>query len=202
MNAWGIVVAAGSGTRFGREKHDLLLDSRPLWQWARGCLLDGGVSEVVVVGPIEGGVPGGERRRDSVAAGLARVPASVSAVVVHDAVRPLASADLVRQVLARLARGDVVGVVPGIPVRDTLKEIEGDRVVATTTRERLIGVQTPQAFLAAPLRAAHAADEADVSDDAVLLERIGEPVAWVEGDPRNLKVTYPDDLRVLEAFLA
>ena len=201
MNAWGIVVAAGRGTRFGREKHDLLLGNRPLWQWAKQCLIDGGVSEVVVVGPVEGGVPGGERRRDSVVAGLARIPESVPAVVIHDAVRPLAGSHLVRLALDRLAVGDVAGVVPGIPIRDTLKETASDRIVATIDRDRLIGVQTPQAFLAGRLRAAHAADQEDASDDAVLLERVGEPVAWVEGDPRNLKVTYPDDLRVLEAFL-
>jgi 2-C-methyl-D-erythritol 4-phosphate cytidylyltransferase len=120
--------------------------------------------------------------------------------VIHDAVRPLAGPDLVRLILDRLAVGDVAGVVPGIPIRDTLKETEGDQIVATVDRNRLIGVQTPQAFLTGPLRAAHEANQEDASDDAVLLERIGEPVAWVEGDPRNLKVTYPDDLRVLEAL--
>jgi 2-C-methyl-D-erythritol 4-phosphate cytidylyltransferase len=121
MRAWGIVVAAGRGTRFGRAKHDLLLGNRPLWQWARNCLLDGGLAEVIVVGPVEGGIGGGERRRDSVAAGLVHVPDSVPAVVVHDAVRPLATSSLVRQLLERLAGGDVAGVVPGIPIRDTLK---------------------------------------------------------------------------------
>jgi len=155
----------------------------------------------VVVGPVPGGIPGGDRRRDSVAAGLALIPESVAVVVVHDAARPLASADLVGRVLERLAVGDVAGVVPGIQVRDTLKRIEGDRVVATMDRDTLISVQTPQAFLVAALRAAHAADDEDASDDAMLLERAGEAVAWVEGDPGNLKVTYPDDLRVLEAMV-
>ena len=201
MTTWGIVVAAGRGTRFGRAKHELRLNDRPLWEWARRSLYEGGVSDVVVVGPVPGGIPGGDRRRDSVAAGLALIPESVAVVVVHDAARPLASADLVGRVLERLAVGDVAGVVPGIPVRDTLKRIEGDRVVATMDRDTLISVQTPQAFLVAALRAAHAADDEDASDDAMLLERAGEAVAWVEGDPGNLKVTYPDDLRVLEAMV-
>ena len=63
------------------------------------------------------------------------------------------------------------------------------------------GVQTPQAFLIAPLRAAHAANDEDAPDDAMLLERAGEAIAWVEGEPDNLKITYPDDLRVMEAMV-
>ena len=105
------------------------------------------------------------------------------------------------RVLNRLAVGDVAGVVPGVPVRDTLKQVDEGRIVGTIDRAPLIIVQTPQAFLAASLRAAHAADREDVSDDAMLLERAGEAVAWVEGDPGNLKVTYPDDLRVMEAMV-
>ncbi|MDH5616134.1 MAG: 2-C-methyl-D-erythritol 4-phosphate cytidylyltransferase [Acidimicrobiia bacterium] len=201
MTAWGIVVAAGRGSRFGGPKHEVELLGRPLWDWARRSLLEGGVSEVVVVGSVPGGVPGGERRRDSVAAGLAVIPEAVSAIVIHDAARPLAGSCLVSRVLERLAVGDVAGVVPGIPVRDTLKQVEGGRVVATIDRAPLISVQTPQAFLANALRKAHAADHGEASDDAMLLERVGELVAWVEGDPANLKVTYPDDLSVLEAMV-
>ena len=201
MTVWGIVVAAGRGSRFGKAKHELRLRGRPLWEWARRSLLDGGVTEVTVVGPVPDGIPGGDRRRDSVAAGLALIPEEVGAVVVHDAARPLATADLVGRILDRLAVGDVAGVVPGVPVRDTLKQVLEGRVVATVDRDRLISVQTPQAFLVAPLRAAHVADDEDASDDAVLLERSGEAIAWVEGEPGNLKVTYPDDLRLLEAMV-
>lgn len=202
MIAWGVVVAAGRGTRFGGDKHEVLLGGRPLWEWARTALLEGGVSEVVVVGSVPDGIPGGDRRRDSVAAGLAAIPTSVSAVVVHDAARPLAGPGLVGRVLDRLAVGDVAGVVPGVAVRDTLKQVEDDRVVRTVDRGPLISVQTPQAFLVEALRAAHAADDGDASDDAMLLEKAGEAVAWVEGDPANLKVTYPDDLLVLEAMVS
>lgn len=201
MTAWGIVVAAGTGSRFGQPKHALLLQGRPLWEWARHSLLEGGVSDVVVVGSVPGGIPGGRRRRDSVAAGLGMVPESIQAVVIHDAARPLADPALVVRVLQRLAVGDVAGVVPGVPVRDTLKRVEEDRVVATMDRDDLISVQTPQAFVTAALRAAHASDDADASDDAVLLERAGASVAWVAGDPGNLKVTYPGDLRILEGMI-
>jgi len=201
MTVWGIVVAAGIGSRFGKPKHELQLAGRPLWDWARRSLLEGGVGEVVVVGSVPGGVPGGERRRDSVAAGLAMIPDSISTVVVHDAARPLAGPDLVGRVLERLAVGDVAGVVPGVPVRDTLKRVDDGNVVDTIDRESLISVQTPQAFWTATLRAAHATDGDDAPDDASLLERSGETVAWVVGDPGNLKVTYPADLHVLEAMI-
>ena len=201
MNAWGIVVAAGSGTRYGGPKHDVQLQGRPLWEWARRSLLEGGVTEVVVVGSVPGGIPGGERRRDSVAAGLAKIPEGADAIVVHDAARPLAGPELVGRVLERLAAGDVAGVVPGVRVRDTLKMVEGDSVVMTVDRDPLISVQTPQAFRASVLRAAYAAGYDDASDDAGLLERIGATVAWIGGDPGNLKVTYPADLQILEAML-
>jgi 2-C-methyl-D-erythritol 4-phosphate cytidylyltransferase len=201
MNAWGIVVAAGSGTRYGGPKHDVQLQGRPLWEWARRALIEGGVAEVVVVGSVPGGIPGGERRRDSVAAGLAMIPEGADAIVVHDAARPLAGPELVGRVLERLATGDVAGVVPGVRVRDTLKMVEGDSVVMTVDRDPLISVQTPQAFRASVLRAAYAADHDDASDDASLLERIGATVAWTAGDPGNLKVTYPADLQILEAML-
>ena len=201
MTAWGIVVAAGSGSRYGGPKHDLQLQGKPLWEWSQRSLLEGGVAEVVVVGPVPGGVPGGDRRRDSVAAGLTMIPAAADTVVVHDAARPLAGPELVGRVLERLAIGDVAGVVPGLRVRDTLKMVDGDKVVMTVDRDPLISVQTPQAFRTSVLRAAYAADDDDASDDALLLERIGETVAWVAGDPGNLKVTFPADLQILEGMI-
>lgn len=200
MTAWGIVVAAGTGARFGAPKHRLRLAGRPLWQWARDALLEGGVTQVVVVGPVEGGVAGGERRRDSVAAGLQALPDGIPFVLVHDAARPLAGPALVRRVIDRLMIGDVAAVVPGIPVRDTLKSVAGDTVVETVERVDLITVQTPQGFVTSELIAAHARDDDDASDDALLIERQGGTVVWVAGEPTNLKVTYPEDLRVVEAL--
>lgn len=200
--AWGVVVAAGRGRRFGGHKQVAELEGRPLWQWARQALLEGGVEEVVMVGPVPGGVPGGRRRRDSVAAGLERVPEGAAWVLVHDAVRPLASPDLVRRVLERLEVGDVQGVVPGIPVRDALKRVEGEWVVATADRAGLVAVQTPQGFPPEVLRDAHRRSDEDAPDDAALVERAGGKVAVIEGEIANVKITYPDDLRLAEAFLA
>lgn len=201
MIAFGIVVAAGSGERFGRPKALVELAGIPLWQRARDALVAGGCSEVVVVGDVPGGVPGGSRRRDSVAAGLAQAPPGTTHVLVHDAARPLASPDLVAAVIDRLRVGDVAAVVPAIAVRDTIKRVDGDRVVGTVDRSDLVVVQTPQGFEIAALRAAHAVDDADASDDALLVERAGGEVAVVAGEAENLKITYPGDLAVARALL-
>ncbi len=201
MSVWGIVVAAGEGRRFGGPKHARLLAGKPLWEWGRDALSEGGADGVVVVGDVPGGVPGGERRRDSVAAGLAAVPQAADLVVVHDAARPLASADLVRRVVARLGEGGADAVVPVLPVRDTLKEVEGGRVTRTVERAGLVAVQTPQGFVADALRRAHDAGDEEATDDAQLVERIGGAVATVPGEPSNLKVTFPDDLATLAALV-
>ncbi len=201
MTWWGVVVAAGAGRRFGGPKHGQLLAGKPLWEWARASLEEAGAAGVVIVGDVPGGVPGGARRRDSVAAGLAELPAVVETVLVHDAARPLATAALAARVAARLEAGDADGVVPVLAVRDTVKEVDGDRVVRTVDRSRLVTVQTPQAFRLDALRAAHDAVSGDAPDDGWLLEEAGRRVATVPGDPRNLKVTYPDDLAVLAALL-
>jgi len=197
--AHGVVVAAGSGERFGAPKGPVVLGGRLLWERARDTLLEGGVASVVVVGP--GGIPGGARRRDSVAIGLAALPADAEIVLVHDAARPLATPALCRRVLERLAAGGVDGVVPGIPVRDTLKRVDADRVVGTVDRAGLVAIQTPQGFVVESLRAAHAANDDDASDDAVLVERWGGAVAMVPGEEANLKITFPADLALAEGLL-
>ena len=197
---WGILLAAGRGTRFGRPKHNLELHDVPLWQWAQRALVDGGVGELVVVGDVDGAVPGGDRRRDSVAAGLAQIPVEDGLVLVHDAARPLLTPDVVQRVIARLLVGDVAGVIPAVPVRDTIKRVERERVVETVERLDLVAVQTPQGFDIQTLRAAHAASAVEATDDASMVESIGRSIAIVEGDPMNLKVTYPEDLLLIEAL--
>jgi 2-C-methyl-D-erythritol 4-phosphate cytidylyltransferase len=201
VSFWGIVPAAGEGRRFGRSKHELLLAGIPLWQWARDCLLAAGAEEVVVVGAVPGGITGGVRRRDSVAAGLAAVPGHVAHVLVHDAARPLASADLAGVVVARLGRGDCAAVVPVVPVRDTIKSVDGEWVTATLDRSSLVRVQTPQGFTADALRDAHRVFPEDVTDDAALIERAGGRVAVVPGEQDNLKITFPEDLGHIEETL-
>ncbi len=151
---------------------------------------------MVVVGDVPGGVPGGERRIDSVRNGLDHVPPTVEFVLVHDAARPLTDPKLVVRVIDRLRAGDVAGVVPAVPVADTLKYIAGDEVVETVDRSSLVAVQTPQGFRTEILRKAHAAARADATDDAMLVEAIGERVVTIPGDRANIKVTYLEDLEL------
>jgi 2-C-methyl-D-erythritol 4-phosphate cytidylyltransferase len=196
----GIVVAAGRGERFGRAKAGVEVGGTPMWQRGARLLEAAGAGRVVVVGEVPGGVPGGDRRRDSVANGMAALGEGFDYVLIHDAARPLASAELATRVVERLRRGDVDAVIPVVPVRDTLKRVAGDRVEGTVDRSRLVAAQTPQGFRFAALAAAQAADPGDAGDEAALIERAGGSVAAVPGDPANLKVTYPEDLAVIEAL--
>lgn len=143
--------------------------------------------------------PGGERRRDSVFAGLRAIEAEQT-VLIHDAVRPFATAALAARVGARAAEGRAV--VPGIRIRDTLKEVDDGRVVATVERDRLVAVQTPQGFPVEVLRDAHRADGEDATDDAALVERLGHPVTWIEGERMNRKLTDADDWVWAEGVVA
>ena len=117
-------------------------------------------------------------------------------VLVHDAARPLVTDAVIERVLAPLSEG-WDGVVPGLPVADTVKSVDGDRIVGTAPREKLVAVQTPQAFPVATLRDAYAGDLADATDCASLVESRGGRVKWVEGDPRLLKVTTRADLELV-----
>jgi 2-C-methyl-D-erythritol 4-phosphate cytidylyltransferase len=119
---------------------------------------------------------------------------------VHDAARPLATDALFAAVIGAVRDG-ADGAVPGLPVADTIKRVDGERVVETVPREELVAVQTPQAFRAGALRAAHR-DRADGTDDAALVERDGGKVVVVAGDPANVKVTGPDDLELIVAMRA
>ena len=146
-------------------------------------------------------VTGGATRAESVRSALGDVGENALVVLVHDAARPLVSDEIVERVLAPLSQG-YDGVVPALPVPDTLKRVEEGIVVETVPRARLFGAQTPQAFLATPLRGAYDDDISDATDCASLVERRGGRIAVVEGDPRLLKVTTPADLSLVEALLA
>lgn len=193
---WTIVVAGGTGQRFGRPKQYEPVGGRRVIDWSAEVARS--VSDgVVLVVPAadaerEQGVPGGATRSESVRAGLAAVPAEATIVCVHDAARPFASAALFAAVVAAVQSG-ADGAVPGLPVTDTIKVVEGARVVATLDRSRLVAVQTPQAFRADALRRAHGAG-GDQTDDAALVEALGGTVVVVPGEPDNRKITHPEDL--------
>ncbi|MEZ5115966.1 MAG: 2-C-methyl-D-erythritol 4-phosphate cytidylyltransferase [Candidatus Nanopelagicales bacterium] len=149
-------------------------------------------------------VPGGATRQDSVAHALLALPADVEVVLVHDAARPLVPVGLVEAVAQAVLAGQDA-VVPGLPVADTVKQVDGDDdVVATLDRAALRAIQTPQGFRRSVLQAAHAAAGGDdpATDDAGLVERTGVRVRVVPGHAEAFKVTRPLDLVLAEAVLA
>ena len=190
------MVGGGSGRRFGTPKQYEVIGSTRVID--RSVAVARSVSDgvVVVVPPQdaarEGAVAGGATRSDSVRAGLAAVPADATIVLVHDAARPLASVELYRRAIAAVHDG-ADAAIPGIPVTDTIKVVADGVVVSTPDRSSLVAVQTPQAFRAGVLRAAHESG-ADATDDAALVEGLGGVVAVVEGETTNRKITVPDDL--------
>ncbi|MEO6997516.1 MAG: 2-C-methyl-D-erythritol 4-phosphate cytidylyltransferase [Terracoccus sp.] len=146
-------------------------------------------------------VGGGAERADSVAAGLVALPADVDIVLVHDAARCLTPVGVFDRVVAAVT-GGAVAVVPGIPVVDTIKRVTAaGLVVATPARSTLRAIQTPQGFRRDLLERAHALG-GDATDDAALVERLGERVFVVDGDPRALKVTTTHDLETAARLLA
>ena len=197
---WTVVVGGGSGSRFGRPKQYEELGDRRVIDWSRAVAeqISNGVVVVVPAADAERecAVAGGDSRSASVRAGLASVPAEATIICVHDAARPFAGIDIYERVVDAVTDG-ADAAIPGVAVPDTIKmvnEVDGVRtVVDTPDRASLVAVQTPQAFRAEKLRAAHA-DGADATDDAALIERSGGRVVVVEGDPVNRKITLPDDL--------
>ncbi|MGC8464285.1 MAG: 2-C-methyl-D-erythritol 4-phosphate cytidylyltransferase [Acidimicrobiales bacterium] len=209
-----MVVAGGSGRRFGGLKQFATVGDRPLVSWSIAAARS--ISEgVVVVVPAQAHhaatgwtdalvdadavVTGGATRAGSVRAGLAAVPDEAAVVLVHDGARPLATPDLFRAVLDALEDAD--GAVPVVPVADTLRRRAGAALADAVDRTGLVAVQTPQGFRAGILRRAHAGDP-EATDDAALVERVGGSVVVVPGEPTNLKVTSPDDLAIVSALLA
>ena len=146
--------------------------------------------------------PGGPARRDSVRMGMAALTRDLPFIAVHDVARVLVTPALIERVLH--AARKTGAAIPGCPVRDTLKEIASGRVIRSLDRDRVVAAQTPQIFSRDILARAHAAareQSMDATDDAMLVERIGSEIAVVPGEPRNLKLTQPDDLVALEAWL-
>jgi 2-C-methyl-D-erythritol 4-phosphate cytidylyltransferase len=159
------------------------------------------LAEELGCGKMVASVAGGETRGESVRIGLGEVAEDAAVVVVHDAARPLVFDDVIERVVTPLSQG-WDGAVPGLSVVDTVKRVASDgSVVETLARDELVSVQTPQAFVAGVLRDAVAGDVAAASDCASLVEARGGRVLVVEGDPRLLKVTTPEDLALVESWL-
>lgn len=196
-NVWTVVVAAGSGTRFGGAKQFEMVGDRRVLDWSTAAAHSVSDGVVVVVPEAyvesEGGIAGGATRSSSVRCGLAAVPAGATIICVHDAARPFASEHLFREVVAAVHNG-ADGAVPAVAVTDTIKQIDVQNVViATPNRASLVAVQTPQAFRASVLRQAHAA-QPEGTDDAALVEALGKRVVVIPGESLNRKLTTPEDL--------
>jgi 2-C-methyl-D-erythritol 4-phosphate cytidylyltransferase len=217
MRAAALLLAAGRGERMGSGEPKAFL------RLAGRTLLERAVAAVEECADIEGFVVsapggnedaveelarspkllamtvGGETRQESVRRALPTLPDRFDVVVCHDVARPLADPKLFSDVLAALGSAD--GVIPVVPVTDTVKRVMDGEILETVAREGLALAQTPQAFRRRSLEAAHAAATATLTDDAALLEAAGFRVATVPGDPANLKVTEPRDLPLAEALL-
>lgn len=220
MHVTAIIAAGGRGVRFGGAlpKQLLALGGIPVLQRSVDAFLrHERITDIVVALPADLAaappsyvrgtakpltvVDGGERRQDSVARAFARVPPSADIVVVHDAARPLVSAGLIsRTIDAAVEHG---AAIAALQATDTVKRGDGRRmIVGTIPRAEVFLAQTPQAFHMSVLREAlSAAADSDATDEAAIVERLGRPVVLVDGDPRNVKITAPEDLAFAEGLL-
>jgi 2-C-methyl-D-erythritol 4-phosphate cytidylyltransferase len=211
---WAIIVGAGAGDRLGADRpkafvrfrgRTLLAASVAAFDDHEGidgivCVVPAGyedraslVVDDLLADKVSSAVAGGATRARSVAEGLSAVPQGAAFVLVHDAARPLVTSEVIDRVLAGLAAG-ADAVIPGVPLVDTVKRVEGGIVVETLQRDELVAVQTPQGFPRAVLAEALAAEFDGATDCASLVERTGRAVTVVDGDPVNSKITTPDDL--------
>ena len=218
QKAGAIIVAAGESQRMGGvDKVQALLGGKPVLARVvdpfQNC---GAIDQIVVVvseqnlergkqlvaeegwSKVTDVCPGGRRRQDSVAAGLRRL-SGCDWVVVHDGARPLVTVDLIEQGLAE-AR-ETGAAAAAVPVPDTIKVAEGDRIVhQTPPRQNLWAVQTPQVFRYPIIAEAHREAKGDVTDDASLVEQLGYKVKLYMGSYDNIKITTPDDLALAEVL--
>ena len=208
---WCVLVAAGSGSRFGGAKQFATLGGRTVLERAVSVAADCCDGVVVVAHPesvetarelvdvsVPGGcrvVPGGNTRSGSSRIGVEAVPDSAEVILVHDAARPLATAEVYGRVIDAVRNG-ADGAVPVVPVVDTIRDTDGELV----DRDRLLAVQTPQGFDAQVLRSA-VAGGAEATDDAALVAASGGHIVFVDGDTANRKITTPEDLAVAGALL-
>jgi 2-C-methyl-D-erythritol 4-phosphate cytidylyltransferase len=219
VSVWAVLAAAGSGERLGadRPKAFVRLGEQPLlaeslarldaseWidaivvaappDWEEPAIL---LAEELGCSKVSACVTGGATRADSVRLGLAEVPEDAAVVLVHDAARPLLDDAVVERVVSALADG-WDGAVPALPVADTVKRVDGERIVETLPRDELRVVQTPQAFVTAVLRSALQGSR--WTDCAAAVEAAGGRVKVVEGDPRLQKITDAADLERVAALL-
>lgn len=217
MKTAAIIVAAGSGSRFGSEtpKQFLQIHGRPVVAHAiERFEAAPSVDSILLVlaakltpefdpspfGKLNAIVAGGASRARSVLNGLNALDNSIEIVAVHDGARPLVTVDEIEATISEAKETGAACLVA--PVTDTIKSIRGGEIDATLDREKLRRALTPQAFKIEVLKAAFENPDFDTAtDECYLVEKLGHPIAVVEGSPRNIKITHPEDLALAEAFL-
>ena len=219
-----LIACAGSGRRMGAERNKLLLEvaGQPVLAWTlAAALASPEIRWIGIVGqPVDQAaiaalvaaarpdrpvqwIEGGDTRQQSVANGLAALPADAEAVLIHDGARCLVEPELIARCAAAVAAGEAV--IAAAPVTDTIKRVDGDGLIQDTPDRALLwGAQTPQGFPVAQLRQAHdraSAEGWSVTDDAALFERLGWAVKVIAAPPSNIKITTPFDLTIAAAVL-
>jgi len=218
MQFSAVIVAAGSGSRAGGDKQWRPLAGRPVVRWSVEALAAAGADEVIMViapgaraaldAALDGlgswrAVTGGATRAASVRAGLAALACGPDQpVLIHDAARPLLSGEVIARLLAALETAD--GALPGLAVADSLRKVDDGVVGDSVARDSLVRAQTPQAFRRTTVEAAHAAwtGAEPPTDEAEAVRANGGRVVAVAGDPRLMKLTYPEDFAMAEALIA
>lgn len=213
-----IIVAAGEGKRFGAAKQFALLKGKKVLDWVleKFEVHEAVDNIILVLGTDQTGneylgrytkiiaiARGGERRQDSVYSGLSCVdPHETGIVLVHDGVRPLIGKELIQRIVDNTRTHGAV--VPAVPVEDTIKRVEEQKVLRTEERKHLFRIQTPQGFSCSLLREAYAyalEDPFDGTDEAALVERLGKDVFVIPGSRKNLKITTREDMQIAEALI-
>jgi 2-C-methyl-D-erythritol 4-phosphate cytidylyltransferase len=209
-----VIVAGGSGKRMGDVyKQFSLIDGKELFFFSLEKFLEYGVKRIILAVPKEKVslieertakfkkkikvVSGGKRRQDSVYNGFKETSEEI--VLIHDAVRPFISIELIDRVVKEVEKFGICA--PGIPVRDTLKIYKKDEILWTRARSNLIQVQTPQGFRRDILeRIVGLFSTYSFTDELAFAEKLNYDIRWVEGDPFNIKITYPEDMKLAQAI--
>ena len=217
MRTAAIIVAAGSGSRFGSDtpKQFLEINGKPVIAYTveRFQAAPSVDSILIVLAPeriaefdasryskIQDVVAGGTSRAASVLNGIKSIDRETDVVAVHDGARPLVTAEEIESTIAKAKETGAACLVA--PVTDTIKSIRGGEIVATLDRDKLRRAMTPQAFKIEVLRAAFENADLDAAtDECYLVEKLGHPIAIVEGSPRNIKITHAEDLILAETLL-
>ena len=209
-----VIVAGGSGKRMGDVyKQFSLIAGKELFFYSVEKFLEYGIKRVILVVPKEKlsqleektsefkekikVVAGGKRRQDSVYNGFKETSEEI--VLIHDAVRPFISVELIDKIVKGVKEFGICA--PGIPVRDTLKIYKNHEILWTRDRNNLLQVQTPQGFRRDILEnIVSLFSKYNFTDELASAEKLNYGIKWVEGDPSNIKITYPEDMKLAEAI--